>query len=197
MAEFCARKELVVLLSQGKILIGHSIHNDLHVLKIQHPRSCVRDTAKCKIIRDLACSKASQQFGLKTLAKLLLREYRLPKPVQTFRLSAAKPVRSCGVMYVSSSRNLPPPTLTWPDNLCCCEIQSCCGKSDVSAYLLRTSFASHVSTPTFICTTSVPVLGLSQGSYLVVRWELPGSFQSLQPEKVHCCALWDFFMCNK
>lgn len=35
------------LLSQGRILVGHAIRNDLNALLIGHPRKLIRDTAKC------------------------------------------------------------------------------------------------------------------------------------------------------
>ncbi len=38
--------EKVASLVRGRILVGHSIHNDLEVLKLNHPVAALRDTAK-------------------------------------------------------------------------------------------------------------------------------------------------------
>lgn len=38
--------EKVADIVKGRMLVGHSIHNDLEVLKLNHPSVDIRDTAK-------------------------------------------------------------------------------------------------------------------------------------------------------
>jgi RNA exonuclease 4 len=38
----------VAKLLNGKVLVGHALHNDLDVLMLSHPRSKIRDTATYK-----------------------------------------------------------------------------------------------------------------------------------------------------
>ena len=56
-------------LLDGKILIGHSIRNDLDVLLLGHPRRDIRDTSKYPGFRQLAGGKTP---GLKKLARDVL-----------------------------------------------------------------------------------------------------------------------------
>ncbi|XP_077996828.1 interferon-stimulated gene 20 kDa protein-like [Glandiceps talaboti] len=59
-------------LMQGKILIGHAIHNDLKALQITHPAELIRDTSKCLKIRNLMGIDSMQGLALRTLSKQLL-----------------------------------------------------------------------------------------------------------------------------
>ena len=56
-------------LLQGKILIGHSVKNDLEALLLGHPKRDIRDTGRHPAYRKLAGGKTP---GLKKLAKQLL-----------------------------------------------------------------------------------------------------------------------------
>ncbi|KAL8872129.1 MAG: hypothetical protein Q9174_002189 [Haloplaca sp. 1 TL-2023] len=56
-------------LLQGKILIGHSVKNDLEALLLGHPKRDIRDTSRHPAYRRLAGGKTP---GLKKLAKQLL-----------------------------------------------------------------------------------------------------------------------------
>lgn len=53
----------------GKILIGHAIHNDLDALFLSHPKRDIRDTARHQPFRKIAKQKNP---GLKRLAKEIL-----------------------------------------------------------------------------------------------------------------------------
>ncbi|KAK6499757.1 3'-5' exonuclease [Arthrobotrys musiformis] len=53
----------------GKILIGHAIHNDLEALFLSHPKRDIRDTARHQPFRKIAKQKNP---GLKRLAKEIL-----------------------------------------------------------------------------------------------------------------------------
>ncbi|EWC45354.1 hypothetical protein DRE_00753 [Drechslerella stenobrocha 248] len=53
----------------GKILVGHAIHNDLDALFLSHPKRDIRDTARHPAFRKLAKQKNP---GLKRLAKEVL-----------------------------------------------------------------------------------------------------------------------------
>lgn len=57
---------------KGKIVIGHALHNDFHVLGMRHPCHLVCDTAKCKQLRRLAQLHCNNATSLKTLTFLLL-----------------------------------------------------------------------------------------------------------------------------
>eukprot|EP00744_Colponema_vietnamica_P019807 GILI01028054.1.p1 GENE.GILI01028054.1~~GILI01028054.1.p1 ORF type:complete len:361 (-),score=69.64 GILI01028054.1:117-1124(-) len=54
----------VAALIKDRILVGHSLHNDLKVLLLTHPRPCIRDTSKCSLLRD-----KSKRPALRVLAK--------------------------------------------------------------------------------------------------------------------------------
>ncbi|KAK8846515.1 hypothetical protein IAR55_005601 [Kwoniella newhampshirensis] len=54
---------------EGRILVGHAIDNDLKVLLLSHPSPLIRDTQKCKMLREKAKNKHP---GLKRLAELEL-----------------------------------------------------------------------------------------------------------------------------
>jgi hypothetical protein len=64
------QKEVAEII-KNKILVGHAIHNDLKILLLDHPRSKIRDTQKCKHFRTLHRSLGGLS-SLKNLAKLIL-----------------------------------------------------------------------------------------------------------------------------
>lgn len=49
---FDSAREQVRALLRGRILVGHSVHNDLTVLGLKHPRRDIRDTAKFSVLRE-------------------------------------------------------------------------------------------------------------------------------------------------
>ncbi|KAL8769954.1 MAG: hypothetical protein Q9209_004201 [Squamulea sp. 1 TL-2023] len=59
----------VAALLQGKILIGHSVKNDLEALLLGHPKRDIRDTSRHPTYRQVAGGKTP---GLKRLAKEIL-----------------------------------------------------------------------------------------------------------------------------
>ncbi|WOO83679.1 RNA exonuclease 4 [Vanrija pseudolonga] len=59
----------VAELVEGRILIGHAIENDMKALLLSHPNPFVRDTQKCKQLREAAKTKRP---GLKKLVELEL-----------------------------------------------------------------------------------------------------------------------------
>ncbi|CAB3403848.1 unnamed protein product [Caenorhabditis bovis] len=65
-----AQTEVSKLL-EGRIVVGHAVHNDFRVLKLTHGRKLTRDTAKCSIFKN----RMEQHRGtpsLKRLAKEVL-----------------------------------------------------------------------------------------------------------------------------
>lgn len=60
----------VAALTKGRILVGHSINNDLKVLLLSHPRKDIRDTANYKPFKKLL---KTQYPSLKKLAKEILQ----------------------------------------------------------------------------------------------------------------------------
>lgn len=59
----------VSALIKGKVLVGHSISNDLHALLLSHPKPLIRDTAAYRPLQDLLGTKWP---SLKGLAKVVL-----------------------------------------------------------------------------------------------------------------------------
>ncbi|KAL7072147.1 hypothetical protein ACQ4LE_008931 [Meloidogyne hapla] len=53
------------------IVVGHSIHNDFQVLALTHPPKLIRDTAKCKLLRE-TLENPKKTPSLKLLAHHLL-----------------------------------------------------------------------------------------------------------------------------
>ena len=68
----------VLRLINGKILVGHAIHNDLKALNIQHDRAQLRDTACCQDLRAALEVAVPGKYGarhspsLKNLCKYVL-----------------------------------------------------------------------------------------------------------------------------
>ena len=68
----------VLRLIDGKILVGHAVHNDLKALNIQHDRARLRDTACCQDLRAALEVAVPGKYGarhspsLKNLCKYVL-----------------------------------------------------------------------------------------------------------------------------
>ncbi|WVW80301.1 hypothetical protein I302_102279 [Kwoniella bestiolae CBS 10118] len=56
-------------LCEGRIVVGHAVDNDLKILLLSHPSPLIRDTQKCKMLREKANSKHP---GLKRLSEMEL-----------------------------------------------------------------------------------------------------------------------------
>ncbi|WVF70720.1 hypothetical protein IAT40_005513 [Kwoniella sp. CBS 6097] len=67
--EFEEVQKKVAGIVEGRILVGHAIDNDLKVLLLSHPRPLIRDTQKCKMLREKAKNKHP---GLKKLSEIEL-----------------------------------------------------------------------------------------------------------------------------
>uniref|UniRef100_A0A8R1E263 RNA exonuclease 4 n=1 Tax=Caenorhabditis japonica TaxID=281687 RepID=A0A8R1E263_CAEJA len=65
-----AQTEISKLLD-GRIVVGHAVHNDFRVLKLNHVRKLTRDTAKCAVLRTMAKHEQGR-VSLKKLAKEVL-----------------------------------------------------------------------------------------------------------------------------
>ena len=66
-----ARKQVRKII-KGHILIGHSLHSDLHALNLSHPGHLMRDTSKYCPIRGLAGLQCNMTPSLRDLASILL-----------------------------------------------------------------------------------------------------------------------------
>ncbi|XP_076877598.1 apoptosis-enhancing nuclease [Brachyhypopomus gauderio] len=66
-----ARKEIIQLL-EGKVVVGHALHNDLRVLEITVPRHMVRDTSHMSLLRMMA-GISGTCVSLKKLTSALLK----------------------------------------------------------------------------------------------------------------------------
>jgi len=78
----------VAQMKKGRILVGHSIKNDLKVLELAHPPSDIRDTARYKYLCPLG------PISLKTLVK-----QHLNKEIQTGEHSPVEDSRGCLLLY--------------------------------------------------------------------------------------------------
>ncbi|XP_034030275.1 interferon-stimulated 20 kDa exonuclease-like 2 isoform X2 [Thalassophryne amazonica] len=66
-----ARKEILKLLN-GKVVIGHAIHNDFKVLAYYHPPALTRDTSRIPLLNQKAGFAEKECVSLKRLAKAVL-----------------------------------------------------------------------------------------------------------------------------
>lgn len=66
-----AQKQIREIL-QDKVVVGHALHNDFKVIKIQHSGKLVRDTASYKPLRALANLSERTPASLRTLTRILL-----------------------------------------------------------------------------------------------------------------------------
>jgi len=48
--EFATVQKEVADILQGRILVGHALWNDMKVLFLDHPKKCIRDTAKYNLL---------------------------------------------------------------------------------------------------------------------------------------------------
>ncbi|KAM6973358.1 interferon-stimulated gene 20 kDa protein [Aplochiton taeniatus] len=72
-----AQKEITGIL-EGKVLVGHALHNDLKVLGFPHPRHMVRDTMGMPLLGRRAGFPKNRGVSLKVLAcKLLNRQIQV------------------------------------------------------------------------------------------------------------------------
>ncbi|KAJ8249468.1 hypothetical protein GJAV_G00235290 [Gymnothorax javanicus] len=66
-----AREEILQIL-QGKVVVGHALHNDFRALGFIPPSHMIRDTSRARILRRLSGMSAKGSVSLKNLAKTLL-----------------------------------------------------------------------------------------------------------------------------
>lgn len=69
--EFAQAQKDVSKIIEGRLLVGHALHNDLQVLYLSHPKNKIRDTQKCKLLRQMKPGLGGL-CSLKVLAKELL-----------------------------------------------------------------------------------------------------------------------------
>ncbi|OCT66521.1 interferon stimulated exonuclease gene 20kDa like 2 S homeolog isoform X1 [Xenopus laevis] len=74
-----AQKEILKILN-GKVVVGHAIHNDYKALNYFHPKEMTRDTSKIPLLNHKAGFPEKEAASLKRLAKQLLH-----KDIQTGR----------------------------------------------------------------------------------------------------------------
>ncbi|XP_077382444.1 interferon-stimulated 20 kDa exonuclease-like 2 isoform X2 [Festucalex cinctus] len=65
-----ARKEILKLLA-GKVVIGHAVHNDFHVLQYTHPAALTRDTSRIPLLNRRAGFEEKGCASLKKLTKAI------------------------------------------------------------------------------------------------------------------------------
>lgn len=51
---FVAAQEMIRAIIKDKVVIGHAVHNDFRVMGLTHPVHLIRDTASCKLLREMA-----------------------------------------------------------------------------------------------------------------------------------------------
>uniref|UniRef100_A0A8C6M027 Interferon stimulated exonuclease gene n=1 Tax=Nothobranchius furzeri TaxID=105023 RepID=A0A8C6M027_NOTFU len=66
-----AREEICSIL-EGKVVVGHSIHNDFEALDIVHPGHMIRDTFTTRLLSRLAGFPRERYSSLKILSSKLL-----------------------------------------------------------------------------------------------------------------------------
>jgi RNA exonuclease 4 len=63
----------VAALIEGRLLVGHALHNDLEAIMLSHPKNMIRDTAKYKpMLRARANGRKARPKALRQLTKELL-----------------------------------------------------------------------------------------------------------------------------
>lgn len=72
--EFNVAQTEIIKILEGKVVVGHALHNDFKVLKYSHPRSLTRDTSKMPFLKKVAGFPLRESVSLKNLAKQLLRQ---------------------------------------------------------------------------------------------------------------------------
>eukprot|EP00079_Xenopus_tropicalis_P028693 XP_012823691.1 PREDICTED: interferon-stimulated 20 kDa exonuclease-like 2 isoform X2 [Xenopus tropicalis] len=68
-----AQKEILKILN-GKVVVGHAIHNDYKALNYFHPQEMTRDTSKIPLLNRKAGLPEKEVASLKRLSKLLLHK---------------------------------------------------------------------------------------------------------------------------
>lgn len=68
--EYSELRKIILKLFKNKILIGHSLENDLLALDYEHPKNLTRDTSKFKIFRN----NYNQPHSLKYLSEIYLNK---------------------------------------------------------------------------------------------------------------------------
>ncbi|XP_072134171.1 interferon-stimulated gene 20 kDa protein-like [Mobula birostris] len=66
-----AREEILKIL-KGKIIVGHDLRSDFHVLKTDRSSYAIRDTSSCRLLIIKANLKTDRQASLKVLCQKLL-----------------------------------------------------------------------------------------------------------------------------
>lgn len=69
--EFEKVQDEVIDLLEGKVIVGHAVHNDFRVLYIKHPSKLLRDTSKFKPLARLVGTHGGTP-SLRKLTKVLL-----------------------------------------------------------------------------------------------------------------------------
>ncbi|KAG7306752.1 hypothetical protein JYU34_008183 [Plutella xylostella] len=95
--EFSTVQKEVSELIRGKILVGHSLKNDLSVLFLSHPKRSIRDTSKYKPFRKI--TKGSTP-SLKRLAKEILSI-----DIQSGEHSSVEDARAAMQLYCTVAKN--------------------------------------------------------------------------------------------
>lgn len=91
--EFDKVQDEVIDLLEGKIIVGHAVHNDLRVLYIKHPARLLRDTSKFKPLARLV----GTQGGTPSLRKLT--KALLGKDIQNGEHDSVEDARSAMEIY--------------------------------------------------------------------------------------------------
>ncbi|KAK7095948.1 uncharacterized protein [Littorina saxatilis] len=86
---FMAAQEQVSQLLQGKVVVGHAVYNDFKVLGIPHPVHNIRDTASCKLLREMA-DLPGGACALRKLTQVLLG-----RTIQTREHCSVTDARAC------------------------------------------------------------------------------------------------------
>ncbi|XP_076464717.1 apoptosis-enhancing nuclease-like [Babylonia areolata] len=68
---FIAAQEMIAAVIKDKVVIGHAVHNDFRVMDLKHPVHLIRDTASCKLLREMA-NLPSNASALRKLTSALL-----------------------------------------------------------------------------------------------------------------------------
>nr|XP_040021042.1 interferon-stimulated 20 kDa exonuclease-like 2 isoform X1 [Gasterosteus aculeatus aculeatus]XP_040021043.1 interferon-stimulated 20 kDa exonuclease-like 2 isoform X1 [Gasterosteus aculeatus aculeatus]XP_040021044.1 interferon-stimulated 20 kDa exonuclease-like 2 isoform X1 [Gasterosteus aculeatus aculeatus]XP_040021046.1 interferon-stimulated 20 kDa exonuclease-like 2 isoform X1 [Gasterosteus aculeatus aculeatus] len=66
-----ARKEQILRLLMGKVVIGHAVHNDFNVLGYSHPAALTRDTSRIPLLNQRAGFAVTECASLKRLTKAI------------------------------------------------------------------------------------------------------------------------------
>ncbi|OAY85136.1 RNA exonuclease 4 [Ananas comosus] len=74
--EFWIVQKQVADIIQGRILVGHALHNDLKVLLLSHPKKAIRDTSEFELFRREGRRRALKDLAAQILgARIQLKEH--------------------------------------------------------------------------------------------------------------------------